>query len=139
MGQHLKKVQKPIQPFEDPTAPASLILPEPESTAQLTFEPLYNMVQVKLIDDTRDYRSGTLYMPQTAMKVQRAARFAEVISVGCGHLTSDGALRPLKVKPGDKVYFAALAGAEIRLGNEEFLITREEEILGIVREAEAVN
>jgi co-chaperonin GroES (HSP10) len=138
MGQHLKKVEKKLEVFQD-NAPASLVLPEPESTVTLTFEPLYNMVQVKLIEDTRDYRSGNLFLPQNSTIVRDGARFGEVISVGCGHLTSDGVLRPLRVKPGDKVYFAALAGAEIRLGSEKFTITREEEIIGIVREAEKVH
>lgn len=137
MGQHIKRVPKPIQPFEDPTAPASLILPDVEPREDLEFEPMYNYIQVKLIDDTPDLRSGNLFLPQNSTIVQQGARFAEVIAVGCGHLTADGSVRPLKVKPGDRIYFAALAGARLRLGREEFQVTREEEILGIVRKKEA--
>lgn len=122
-----------LQPFQD-DPPASLELPAAESSVNLTFEPLYGMVQVRLIEESRDYRAGTLFLPQNALKVQKAARYGEVVAVGCGHRLENGEFTPLRVKVGDKVYFAALAGADIRLGNDEFLITREEDILGIVRE-----
>jgi chaperonin GroES len=64
-----------------------------------------------------------------------AARHAEVLRVGFGHTLTDGTIRPLHVKPGDHIYFAMLAGSEIRIGRETYIITREEEVFGIIPDA----
>jgi len=57
----------------------------------------------------------------------------EVISVGKGKSNDEGKVFPLDVKAGDKVLFGKYSGTEIKLDGEEFLIMREEEVLGIVK------
>ena len=57
----------------------------------------------------------------------------EVISVGKGKSNDEGKVFPLDVKAGDKVLFGKYSGTEIKIDGEEFLIMREEEVLGIVK------
>ena len=64
---------------------------------------------------------------------------AEVIAVGKGKRLEDGKLLPLDVKVGDKVLFAKYSGSEIKIDGQEYLILREEDILGVVEEVKKSN
>lgn len=116
-------------------APKSLdiVKKEPEPHGPIYFEPLYNQILVRVLD-RGDMSSGKIYLPQTGQAAMNAAKYAEVVAVGDGHRSSDGKIFPLKCKVGDRIYFAALAGAEIRLGGQTYHITREEEVMGIMRD-----
>ena len=70
--------------------------------------------------------AGGIVLPDSAAK--KSLR-GEVVSVGDGHITSDGKRLPLTVKPGDKVIFSAYGGDEIKVGDEELLLMREADIL----------
>ncbi len=59
----------------------------------------------------------------------------EVISVGKGKVNEDGKVRPLDVKDGDRILFGKYSGTEIKLDGEDFIIMREEEVLGIISAA----
>ena len=115
-------------------APASLDIKPVELPKldydSIKFEPLYNLILIRPLDKGA-YKEGRIFIPQTSTIVKSGARYGEVVKVGEGRLMNDGSIQPLKVKPGDEVYYVALAGAEIRLGSETFIITREEELLGI--------
>ncbi len=70
--------------------------------------------------------SGGIVLPDSAQdKPQRG----EVIAVGDGHVKNDGTKLPLTVKEGDRVIFSAYGGDEIKLGDEEYLLLRESDIL----------
>ncbi len=87
--------------------------------------PLYDRVLVKR-SEHEEKTSGGIIIPDTA---KEKAQMGTVVAVGQGRIAKDGALAPLAVKAGDVVYFGKYAGTDA--GND-FLIIREDEILGIV-------
>lgn len=89
-------------------------------------KPLYDRVLVKRLENEQK-SAGGIIIPDTA---QEKTQYGTVIAAGEGKSTSDGSLRPLKVKEGDKVIFGKFSGTEVKLSGEEYLILREEEILG---------
>lgn len=72
---------------------------------------------------------GGIIIPDSAKEKQQEG---EVVAVGNGKKTEDGKVVPLDVKAGDRILFGKYAGAEIKIDNEEFLILKEEEVLGVV-------
>ena len=64
---------------------------------------------------------------------QGKAQEGEVISVGKGKSNDEGKVFPLDVKAGDRILFGKYSGTEIKIDGEEFLIMREEEVLGILK------
>lgn len=89
--------------------------------------PLYDRVLVQRIEN-EGVTAGGLIIPDTA---QEKTQYGTVVSVGEGKLSAEGSLRPLTVKGGDKVLFGKYAGTEIKLDGKEFLILREDELLGV--------
>jgi chaperonin GroES len=73
--------------------------------------------------------SGGIIIPDTAKEKPQQGK---IISVGNGRLLPDGKLTPLTVKEGDRVLFNKYAGTDIKIGGEELLIMREDDILAIV-------
>jgi chaperonin GroES len=72
--------------------------------------------------------AGGLYIPDTAKeKPQRG----KVVAVGKGRVTEDGKTLPLEVREGDNVLFSKYSGTELKLEGEEYLMIREEDVLGI--------
>ncbi len=92
-------------------------------------KPLHDRVLVRRIEEEQKTKGGII-IPDTA---KEKPQMGEVIEVGGGRKTEDGKVFPLDVKKGDKVLFSKYAGNEIKIEGEEFLIMREEDILGIVR------
>ncbi len=91
-------------------------------------KPLYDRVLVRRLESEQKTPGG-LYIPDTA---QEKTYIASVIATGEGRQAKDGSLRPLKVKAGDKILFGKYAGTEIKVDGDEFLILKEDEILGVV-------
>jgi chaperonin GroES len=87
--------------------------------------PLHDRVVVKRVEETESIRGGII-IPDTAKEKPQEG---EVIAVGAGRWEK-GARIALDVKPGDRVLFGKYSGTEIRLDNEEYLILKEDEILG---------
>ena len=77
---------------------------------------------------------GGLYIPDSAKEKPQEG---EVIAAGEGKYKEDGTRQTLDVKAGDRVLFGKYSGSEIKLDNEEFLIMREDEILGVIERAGA--
>ncbi|HEX9927196.1 MAG TPA: co-chaperone GroES [Pyrinomonadaceae bacterium] len=96
-------------------------------------KPLHDRVIVKRIEETENMRGG-LYIPDSAKEKPQEG---EVIAVGEGKYKEDGTRQTLDVKEGDRVLFGKYSGSEIKLDNEEFLIMREDEILGVIERAGA--
>ena len=72
--------------------------------------------------------AGGIYLPDAA---QNRPQQGEVIAVGDGHTTRDGAKHPLTVKEGDRVLFTSYGGEDITIDDEEYLLLRESDILAI--------
>ena len=98
------------------------------SAVATTFTPLHDRILVRRVEEEQKTSSG-LYIPESAKEKPQEG---EVISVGKGKSNDEGKVFPLDVKAGDRVLFGKYSGTEIKLDGDEFLIMREEEVLGIV-------
>ena len=96
-------------------------------------QPLHDRVIVKRIDEGEQV-SGGIIIPDSAKEKPQEG---EVIAAGLGKYKEDGTRQALDVKAGDRVLFGKYSGSEIKLDNEELLIMREDEILGIITRAGA--
>ena len=95
-------------------------------------KPLHDRVIIRRIEDSANQTAGGLFIPDTAKEKPQEG---EVIAAGEGKYKEDGNRQPLDVKAGDRVLFGKYSGSEIKLDGEEFLIMREDEILGIIERA----
>jgi len=94
----------------------------------MKIRPLHDRVVVKRIEEKETVQGGII-IPDTAKEKPQEG---EVMAVGQGKRLEDGKLIPLDVKVGDRVLFGKYAGSEIKMDGEEFLIIREDEILGVI-------
>lgn len=99
-----------------------------------TIKPLHDRVIIKRLDESAEKTAGGLFIPDTAKEKPQEG---EVIAVGEGKYKEDGTRQTLDVNAGDRVLFGKYSGSEIKLDGEEFLIMREDEILGIISRAGA--
>jgi len=93
-----------------------------------SFRPLHDRVVLRRLT-AEEKTAGGIIIPDTA---QEKPTEAEVIAVGPGARNEQGEVVPLEVKPGDKVLFGKWSGTEVKLNNEELLIVKEADILGII-------
>jgi chaperonin GroES len=89
--------------------------------------PLHDRVIVKRLEE-EDKSKGGIIIPDTAKEKPQEGR---VIAVGSGK-HEDGKVIPLDLKVGDKILFGKYAGTEIKIGGEEHLILREDDVLGVI-------
>lgn len=89
--------------------------------------PLHDRILVRRMAE-EEKTSGGLFIPDTAKEKPQKG---EVVATGKGRVTEDGKVLPLKVKSGDKVLFSKYAGTELKLNGEEYLMMREEDVLGV--------
>ncbi len=94
----------------------------------MKIRPLHDRVIVKRLESERKTASG-IVIPDTAGEKPDQG---EVIAVGNGKILEDGSVRPMSVKPGDKVLFGKYAGQTVKVDGEELLVLREEDILGVI-------
>jgi chaperonin GroES len=90
--------------------------------------PLHDRILVRRIEEQESVRGGII-IPDTAKEKPQEG---EVIAVGKGKVNEEGKVRPLDVREGDRILFGKYSGTEIKLDGEEFVIMREDEVLGIV-------
>lgn len=93
------------------------------------FRPLHDRILVQRREALDDCRNG-IFIPDSAKEKPQEG---EVIAVGKGKPTTEGDVLPLDVKVGDWILFGKYAGTEIKIDSEDFLIMREEEVLGKVK------
>ncbi|MFN9836934.1 MAG: co-chaperone GroES [Pseudanabaena sp.] len=93
-----------------------------------TVTPLADRVSVK-INAREEKTAGGIYLPDTA---KEKPQVGEIAAVGPGKLDDKGARIPLEVKVGDKVLYSKYAGTEIKVGDEEYILLTEKDILAIV-------
>jgi len=97
-------------------------MPEPK------IRPLHDRVLVKRIEEQETVRGGII-IPDTAKEKPQEG---EVMAVGNGKLLENGQRVPVDLKPGDRILFGKYAGSEIKIDGEEYLILREDEVLGVL-------
>jgi len=94
----------------------------------MNLRPLQDRIIVKRLEEETK-TAGGIFIPETAKEKPQKG---EVIAVGNGKKTEDGKVVPIDVKAGDKVLFGKYAGTEIKIDGQEYLIMREDDILGIM-------
>lgn len=95
--------------------------------ADLNVRPLHDRILVRRMAE-EEKTAGGIIIPDTAKeKPQRG----EVVATGKGRVTEDGKTLPLEVKAGDKILFSKYSGTELKLDGTEYLMMREEDILGV--------
>ncbi len=92
-------------------------------------KPLQDRILVKRLEE-KEVKKGGIIIPDTAKEKPQEG---EVVAVGPGKVTEDGKRQPMEVKAGDKILFGKWSGNEIKLGDEEYLIMRQEDILAILQ------
>jgi len=95
----------------------------------MKIRPLYDRIVVKRIEDSTEKTASGLFIPDSAKEKPQEG---EVIAVGAGKRNDDGKLIPLDVKAGDRILFGKYSGSDIKLDGEEYLIMREDEVLGVL-------
>ena len=94
----------------------------------MSLRPLHDRIIVQRIEE-EEQRVGGIIIPDTAKEKPQQGK---VIAVGKGKIEKDGKVTPLDVKAGDTVLFGKYAGQEIKIDGAEYLIVREEEVLGVI-------
>lgn len=94
----------------------------------MKIRPLYDRIVVKRIEETERMQGG-LYIPDSAKEKPQEGL---VVAVGKGKRLEDGKVTPLDVQVGDRILFGKYSGSDIKLDGEEYMIMREDEVLGIL-------
>src|SRR6201982_2189297 len=94
----------------------------------MKIRPLYDRIVVKRVEE-KETMQGGLYIPDSAKEKPQEG---EVVAVGKGKRLEDGKVIALDVKAGDRILFGKYSGSDIKIDGEEYLIMREDEVLGIL-------
>src|SRR6201987_6432290 len=92
------------------------------------FTPLHDRILVRRVEEANTTRGGIIIPDSAKDKPQEG----EVVSAGKGKINEEGKVRPLDIKEGDRILFGKYSGTEIKIDGEDFIIMREEEVLGIL-------
>jgi chaperonin GroES len=94
----------------------------------MKLRPLQDRIIVKRIQE-EEKTAGGIFIPDTA---KEKPQMGQIVSVGNGKKTEDGKVIPIDLKAGDRVLFGKYSGTEVKVEGEEFLIMREDDILGVI-------
>lgn len=94
----------------------------------MKFRPLHDRVLIRRIE-AAEKTAGGIIIPDTA---QEKPQEGEVVAIGTGTRAEDGSITPLDLKVGDKILFGKWSGSEVKLDDEDLLIMKESDVLGIV-------
>src|SRR5205807_3773557 len=94
----------------------------------MNIRPLYDRIVVKRIEE-QETKIGGLFIPDSAKEKPQEG---EVVAVGKGKRLEDGKVIALDVKPGDRILFGKYSGNEIKIDGQDYMIMREDEVLGIL-------
>ena len=94
----------------------------------MKIRPLHDRILIRRIEEEETVRGGII-IPDTAKEKPQEG---EVIAVGNGKILENGTRVPVDIKEGDRILFGKYAGSEIKIEGEEFLILREDEVLGVL-------
>jgi len=99
------------------------------TAAATSIRPLADRIVVKALEETEQMRGG-LYIPDTAKEKPQQG---EVVAVGPGKMTDEGKRIDPEVKEGDKVLYGKYSGTEVTVGDEQYLILREADVLAVIK------
>ncbi len=94
----------------------------------MNIRPLHDRIVAKRIETAEEVRGGII-IPDTAKEKPQEA---EIVSVGPGKLDDSGKRTPMDVKAGDRVLIGKYSGSEIKIGDQDLVILREDEVLGVI-------
>jgi chaperonin GroES len=94
----------------------------------MNFRPLHDRILIKRIEEKEAMKGGIIIPDSAKEKPQEG----EVVAVGNGKMSEDGKVVPLDVKAGDRILFGKYSGSEIKIDDKEYLILKEEDVLGVV-------
>jgi chaperonin GroES len=94
----------------------------------MKIRPLHDRILVKRIEE-QEVKKGGIIIPDTAKEKPQEGK---VVAVGTGKVNEEGKKIPLDVKAGDRILFGKYSGSEVKVEDEEYLILREEDVLGII-------
>ncbi len=94
----------------------------------MKIRPLHDRVVIRRMEEERT-SAGGIVLPDSATEKPIQG---EVVAAGNGKILNSGDVRPLDVKVGDKVLFGKYSGTEVKMGDEELLVMREEDIMGVI-------
>ena len=94
----------------------------------MKIRPLYDRILVKRLE-SQEMKKGGIIIPDTAKEKPMEA---EVVAVGKGKINEEGKQLPLDVKKGDRILIGKYSGTDIKIGDDEMVIVREDEILGVI-------
>ncbi len=97
----------------------------------MNVRPLHDRILIKRIEEKETVKGGII-IPDTAKEKPQEG---EVVAVGNGKKTEEGKVIPLDVKKGDRILFGKYSGTEIKIDDQEYLIVREDEVLGVLEAA----
>ena len=100
----------------------------------MNIRPLYDRIVVKRIEEQETTRNG-IVIPDSA---QEKPQEGEVMAIGKGKRLDDGKMVAVDVKAGDRILFGKYSGSEVKLDGEEYIIMREDEVLGVLDAAPKV-
>ncbi len=96
----------------------------------MKIRPLHDRILVKRLEGEKRSKGGII-IPDTAKEKPVEGK---VIAVGKGKILDNGEIRPLDIKEGDRILFGKYAGTEVKITGEEYLIMREDDVVGIIEE-----
>jgi chaperonin GroES len=99
----------------------------------MQLRPLYDRIVVRRIEQ-QEQKQGGIIIPDSAKEKPQEA---EVVAVGRGKRLENGTVVPLDVKVGDRILFGKYSGSEVKMDGQEYLIMREDEVLGVIETAAA--
>src|SRR5207245_365720 len=108
---------------------------EPWRLQNMNIRPLYDRVVIKRVEDKETTTQGGLHIPDSAKEKPQEGK---VVAIGKGKRLEDGKVTALDVQVGDHILFGKYSGSDIKLDGEEYMIMREDEILGILDAAPKV-
>jgi chaperonin GroES len=100
-----------------------------DTATKIKIQPLGDRIIVKAVEPKEIKKSGII-IPETAKEKPQEG---EVVAVGKGKTNEEGKVIPMEIKTGDIVLYGKYSGTEIKINDEEYLIMREEDVLGIVK------
>ena len=98
----------------------------------MDIRPLHDRIVVKRLEEKESTTAGGLFIPDSAKEKPQEG---EVVAIGNGKRGDDGKQIPLDVKVGDRILFGKYSGSDIKIDGNEYLIMREDEVLGVLENA----
>jgi chaperonin GroES len=91
--------------------------------------PLHDRILVRRIEEEGEVKKGGIIIPDTAKEKPQEG---EVVAVGEGKTLESGERQPMDVKVGDRILFGKYSGTDVNIGDDEYLILREEDVLAVI-------